>query len=436
MNALPAHLAHRQRRDIATAAIGGINVGAGPHISIKDNRFTIVDGAGNSKPVMQLFLDVCIIDVNASVSKIFFDPNVKYDPSGENNNPPLCFSDNGVGASAQASNPQNTSCMACQWNIWGSSQSQVTGKQTKACNDVKKMAVVIPGDPSQLVYLLRVPPASLKNLAKYTQTVAGHGVDLPDVVTRLEFESQGVLKFTPTGYVDEATAWLTDKAWKEDATVRVVGKLDVPWNGQQLAAPQQRQGIAAPPQQQGAPTFMPLQPQAPMAPPASPNMFQDGQMQPPPGPFAPAPVIPAAPQPGAPMFSPGTLGAAGATPPSAESPKRTRKPRTPAAAAPEVPSFVQQPQQEVIPPGAPFVAPSAVAQPGPATAPPSGPFASPVPTSSGPVDTSIPPFLQRNPAPAAASPQPQNFGMQPNAPAPDAGVQAALDAAFNLPTGT
>jgi hypothetical protein len=70
----------------------------------------------------------------------------------------------------------------------------------------------------EMVFLLRIPPASLKNLAKYTQTLAGHGVDLPDAVTRLEFESQGILKFTPMGYVDEATAAATDKAIAAKAT--------------------------------------------------------------------------------------------------------------------------------------------------------------------------------------------------------------------------
>ena len=52
-----------------------------------------------------------------------------------------------------------------------------------------------------------------------------------------------------------------------------------------------------------------------------------------------------------------------------------------------------------------------------------------------PTDDGIPPFLQRNPPAAVApAPNPTQFGMQANPAAPDAGVQAALDAAFRLPT--
>ena len=184
MSNLPAHLQNRQRRDLATTAVGGINAGSPAHISIAGNRFTLVDDAGNQKPMQTLYLDVCVIDANAAVSKIYFDPRTPFEPGGDNSNPPLCWSDNGIGASAQASQPQNTSCQLCPQNAWGSATSKATGKSVKACNDVKKVAVVAPG--IDMVFLLRIPPASLKNWGKYCQTLAGHGVDLPDAITRLE----------------------------------------------------------------------------------------------------------------------------------------------------------------------------------------------------------------------------------------------------------
>lgn len=88
------------------------------------------------------------------------------------------------------------------------------------------------------------------------------------------------------------------------------------------------------------------------------------------------------------------------------------------------------------------------------SAPPAAPFgnASPAPSAEAPAkrtrgpnkpkaeaapadDGGIPPFLQRNP-PAAVAPAPDvtQFGMQAAPAAPDAGIQAALDAAFRLPT--
>lgn len=395
---LPAHLANRQRRDLAGAAMGGINSGQPPHLSIKDNRFTLVDGAGNTKPMQTLFLDICIIDANAAVSKIYYDPRTPYDPSGDNNNPPICFSDNGIGASAQASQPQNTSCQLCPHNAWGSAVSKMTGKPVKACNDLKKMAFIVPGDPNQLVYQLRIPPASLKNLAQYTQTVAGHGCDLYDVVTRLEFESQGVLKFSPASFVDEATAKLTEHIWAQNATDILVGKNDRPWTGQALAAPAAQQAL--PPAQPAPQPFMaPPQPVQQMAN-AFPAQMPQGQAA---SPFA---------QTAAPPFLP---------------PQQTAMP----AAQPEPPKRTRRTKAEI---EAEKAAKAASTTP---------PFMQPAPAAPQ-ADGGIPPFLQRAPdntAPfqqqeVAQQPAPaqQNFGMNPEPPAPDAGMQAALDAAFRLPT--
>jgi hypothetical protein len=392
MNAqLPAHLAHRQKRDLATIAVGGINSGSPAHISIAGNRFTLVDEAGNQKPMQTLYLDVCVIDANAAVSKIFFDPRIPFEPGGDNSNPPICWSDNGIGASAQASQPQNSSCQLCPQNAWGYATSKATGKPVKACNDVKKVAVVAPG--IDMVFLMRIPPASLKNWGKYCNTLAGHGVDLPDALTRISFESQGVLQFEPspagdqgTSFVDARTAAFTDKAIEGKATDVLIGRNDRPWGGQADAqkiayAQAQPDRIAAPP--------------APVAQP----------MTPPPQPFSRAPAA-------------GGFGAA---------------PQTQTTAAP-------------------FAAPSApdpFAQAGtssPTDVTPAKKGRGPNKPKPEPVaDDGIPPFLKRtaqtdslgreiDPNYVEPKPNPTQFGMQQNPAAPDAGIQAALDAAFRLPT--
>src|SRR6266566_2181408 len=384
MNQVPAHILARQKRDLVGAAIGGITAGSPAHISIAGNHFTLVDDAGNEKPIQTLFLDVCVIDANPSVSKIFFDPRTPFVPGGDNSNPPICWSDNGIGASAQASQPQNTSCQLCPQNAWGSAVSKATGAKVKACNDVKKLAILVPG--IDMVFLMRIPPASLKNWGKYCNTLAGHGVDLPDALTRLEFESQGILKFQPMGYVDAPTAALTDKVIAAKGTDQLVGKTDRPWGGQadaqkveyaqqiqraveQIApapAPYASQQMAPPPQpfggQGNAPQNTPFQSGQPASP-------LSAQMQP----NGPA---------GSPFGQPSTSSPQDVTPP-----KRTRGPNKAKAAAEPV------------------------------------------------ADDGIPPFLRRaEPEPAPEQPNGPAFGMDPNPPAPDAGVQAALDAAFRLPT--
>lgn len=367
---LPAHLQNRQNRNLAAQAIGGINSGSPAHISIAGNRFTLVDDAGNEKPIQTLFLDVCVIDANAAVSKIYFDPSIPFVPGGDNSSPPLCWSDNGIGASTAASRPQNTSCQMCEHNAWGSAVSKATGNKTKACNDVKKVAVVVPG--MDMVFLLRIPPASLKNWGKYCNTLAGHGVDLPDAISRLEFESQGILKFTPVGYVDAPTAAMSDKAIAAKATDNLIGRNDRPWGGQ--ADANKIAYAAAQPQAQ-----IPSQPMAP-----------------PPQPFAGQTA-----NPGTPFGSAGTQ--AGSA------------------------SFGGAP------PADPFAQPS-TSSPTAATPRKRGPN-KPKETPPAPADDGIPPFLRREQAaPEPAVPNPTQFGMQQNPAPPTNDVQAALDAAFRLPT--
>lgn len=398
---VPAHILARQKRDLVGAALGGINAGSPAHISIAGNRFTLVDDAGNEKPVQTLNLDVCVIDANPSVSKIYFDPTKPFVPGGDNSNPPICWSDNGIGASAQASQPQHTTCQICPHNAWGSAKSKATGADTKACNDVKKLAVLVPGMAQ--VFLLRIPPASLKGWGKYCNTLAGHGVDLPDAVTRIEFESQGVLKFSPVGYVDEATAALTEKIWAGKGTDQLVGKNDRPWTGvadaQKVAyARQQTNGALAPPAPQAAPT------PAAMAPPPQPF----GGAQAPAAPFAPP----------APAFqTPGPVGNGPFGAPGVVTPLTA--PDSPFGGTPAVDVAVAPSPSEPSPTGR--------------ARKPRAPKAAPAPADDG----GIPPFLrnQSNEAgPATASPPPNTFGMAPNPAQPDAGIAAALDAAFRLPT--
>lgn len=416
MNQLPVHLQNRQRRDLVGAALGGLNTGSPPHISIKDNRFTLVDDAGNKKPVQTLYLDVCVIDANASVSKIFFDPRVPYEPGEENSNPPICWSDNGIGASAQASSPQNTSCQLCPQNAWGSATSKATGKRTKACNDVKKLAVIVPG--MDMVFLLRIPPASLKHLAKYTQTLAGHGVDLPDAVTRLEFESQGILKFTPMGYVDAQTAAATDKAISAKATDILIGRNDRPWVGGP-SAEQQKLAYSETQKQRNATDETAIatgrQIETEMRAASQP-------MTPPPQPFGGQQAAPAAP------FGAQAAGGQQVPTPFGQSPR------------PSDSSTIQNTAGHGggatnASPSDPFgqAGTSSQTEPTPAkrTRGPNKVKADPPATT----DDGIPPFLRRDPPqPVAPVANPTQFGMQAAPAAPDAGVQAALDAAFRLPT--
>jgi hypothetical protein len=374
---LPAYLLKRQSRATTEDLVSGIGSSLPPHLSIANNRFALVDGSGNEKLVPTFHLDICIIGSNNNVSRVFYDPAKKFDPKGGDNTPPLCFSDNGVGPSRQSSMPQAPTCAVCPHAEWGSAVSAMTGRGIPACQSGKKVAFIVPGDADEIVYFLKVPPASLKNLQKYVKTLAantigGRAAEPPDVITRLEFESQGVLKFSPVSLVDEDTFNRTEQVYATDAIAQVTGRDDVAIDpSRQLAAPVQTNGALAGPQPQR------------MAPPA-------------PGP--------------APLNLPGQ----GQVIPPAQQAQQ-------AANTGDIPDFLRNQQQ------AAQTAQQVLQEP----AKPKGTrkkaveAAAPIPDNT----TAVPGFLQRT----QEAPPTANFGMVNNAPPPSNDVNEALQKAFALP---
>lgn len=204
---LPAFL-QNSTRSVAAQALAGLSQGSPAQISIRQNRFRLVDSGGQEKLIETFHLDVVIADANPHISHVFYKD--AYDPTAAEYKPPSCYSDNGQGPSEAALDPQSATCAACPQNAWGSATSKVTGKATKACNDVKKLACLVPEHAPGLAFMLRIPPASLKNLAAYVaglngQVTGGRRVDVTDVVTRITFDAktQGVLNFQAVNWIDE-----------------------------------------------------------------------------------------------------------------------------------------------------------------------------------------------------------------------------------------
>ena len=190
MTQLPAHLQNRQQSLVGRAAdgMGGL---LPPHISIKDNRFTFVDAAAHRRVHEQITLDVIVADLSDHMCKRFY----KYDYEPGADDPPTCWSANGVGPSVDAIEPQAPTCAACPNNVRGSATSNISGKAIKACRDERFLAVVASPFPD-MRWQMVLTPGSFKNWAAYTKVLADRGVDLPWVVTKLGFERQGVLSFS------------------------------------------------------------------------------------------------------------------------------------------------------------------------------------------------------------------------------------------------
>jgi len=395
---IPAHLMNRTSRGLAAQLALSLPSGGTAYLSIKGSRFTLFDAAGNERQVgsmdnaIGMYLDVCIIDSNPKVSKIYYARD--YDPNAEAMVPPDCWSDNGQAPSSQAISPQHGDCKTCPHNQWGSATSRLTGKPTKACNDVQKVAIVVPGQ-GEMVFLLRIPPASLKNLGKYIQEInsisipgLGRKLDINDVYTRVYFDKDavGILKFSvaPPGLIDAETAALSDRIYESKATAQIVGKNDVPFQG----------AITA------------------IAPPAAQGLTPERSLPPPPA-FNP-------PHPRNELPATGGLSALTSL-------------QAPAAEAPPPPKPRGRPRKEPVVEApatqAPFMASAPTPTSGNGTSPPTTPDD----------NLDIPPFLKRLEAapgmPPATPPKPAgpSFGMQQATAAPD-DMNARIQAALGLKT--
>jgi len=259
---LPAYLL-RPRRQVGQDSVQGMGMPPLPSISIADNLFTLIDAAGAKLPVPTMgiidpsapnsphgpYLDAILIDANKIMSKAYYPDAWRRSEDG-GYKPPECWSDNGVGPSVNATKPFAKLCNTCPNDRWGSAIN-AQGNEVKACHDVRKMAWIIPDlwrAGTQTVFLLRMKGGSFKNWRTYHDSiirnrVGDRAMDPTDLVTRIYFESQGVLKFRAVQLIDEDMAQAQDRIWREKVTDRLLGKGDVPISELPSSDRQDRQAL-------------------------------------------------------------------------------------------------------------------------------------------------------------------------------------------------
>lgn len=138
------------------------------------------DGPRNS-------VEVVILKAATVVSKIWYEEGYVEGSTA----PPDCFSNNGVRPEAASAKPQNELCATCPRNQWGS-RITPAGKQGKDCADSKRLAVVPLEDLNNEIFggpmLLRVPAASLQDMAIYGNKMQQWGYPYFAVGTRIAFD--------------------------------------------------------------------------------------------------------------------------------------------------------------------------------------------------------------------------------------------------------
>lgn len=261
---LPAHLKNRRSQAVATEVSAGLGSAQPPHVSILGGRFTLVDAAGNKKPLETTYLDCIIIDGQKGRSRTFWGVAAQFE--GDNSGPPLCFSDNNIGPSVNSQEPQAQTCAVCPMARFDSDVSKMTGKPVPACKVLKKLAIMLPG--FTFPFQLRVPVMSHASLATYSNEFKAGDADVSDVITRVTFVEgkTGELQFDfadfgqdDLPYIDAPTVKLRDDMLESKKTDVLVGRNDVPWSGA-LPASKGQQALAPPkPAAQAAPTARPAE---------------------------------------------------------------------------------------------------------------------------------------------------------------------------------
>ena len=139
------------------------------------------------------FLDVIILRQLPNKSKSFYPPGSYVD--GQMGTRPLCAALDGVTPDADIATPQSTACAICPRNVFKVSPD---GRKTRDCSDYKRLAVlVLPkltkdllGAPLMEPVFLRVPAASLNDLALLGEGMAAQGFHFSSFITRIGFNPE------------------------------------------------------------------------------------------------------------------------------------------------------------------------------------------------------------------------------------------------------
>lgn len=194
------------------------------------------------------FLDVVIVKAAPVISKIFYQRGY----TEGSNEAPDCFSVDGISPDPGATNPQAPKCATCPHNAWGSRVTD-SGKRGKACGDNKRLAIVPESDIKNERYggplMLRVPAASLQDLASYNTALQRAGGRYYGAVTRIQFDVNDAyphLLFTPKRWLSDEECQTVLEHQNSDVTARI---LNAPVEGAraEVAAPAAPVMAGAPP---------------------------------------------------------------------------------------------------------------------------------------------------------------------------------------------
>lgn len=137
------------------------------------------------------FLDVIVLRQLPNKSKSYYPANTYAD--GAIGTRPVCSALDGLTPDADILTPQSNACAICPRNVFKISPD---GRKTRECSDYKRLAVLILpsltkallGAPLMEPVFLRVPAASLNELALLGEGMAAQGFHFSSYITRIGFK--------------------------------------------------------------------------------------------------------------------------------------------------------------------------------------------------------------------------------------------------------
>lgn len=139
------------------------------------------------------FLDVIILRQLPVKSKSFYPPGSYQD--GQIGTRPVCAALDGVAPDADIAKPESTACAICPRNVF---KINTDGRKTRDCSDYKRLSVLIlPKLTKDLLgaalmepVFLRVPAASLNDLALLGEGMSAQGFHYSSYITRIGFNPE------------------------------------------------------------------------------------------------------------------------------------------------------------------------------------------------------------------------------------------------------
>ena len=214
----------RAPAESATNALAALAPTTFPYLSIKGKRFAVVRNKEET-PIMRLddedtpanAIEIVLVNTAPTFCKVFYAAG--YTEGAKDK--PTCYSNDGLTPARDAAEKQADHCATCDHNAWGTGPN---GKG-KACSDSLRLAIAFVDSINDPI-LLRVPPASLKNITEYAAFLSRKGAPMEGLVTKLKFDSEEAtpkLQFSAVRYLTEEQYNEALEVAKAPITQQIIG---------------------------------------------------------------------------------------------------------------------------------------------------------------------------------------------------------------------